>query len=850
MIGQVLRHYRIEERLGAGGMGVVYRAFDTHLDRSVAIKVLPASALADPERRIRFVHEAKAASALSHPNIVTIHDIDTAMDGEHPVDYIAMEYVAGKTLDQLIGRKGMRVIDVLKYGSQIADALTAAHAAGIVHRDLKPANIMVTDQGLVKLLDFGLAKLTEPSEPDVFAPTESVKLETEQGTILGTVAYMSPEQAEGHRVDARSDIFSFGAVLYEMATGKRPFTGDSKLSTLASILRQETPPVVSSGEPVPRELDRIIARCLKKTAQRRWQSMADIKVALDELREEIASGQLTEAEKIQPPPVPKRRWRWVWPVVALLALATGVDVGSLLLKSPPPSFQRLTFRLGDVNAAKFAPDGQTIVYSARWSGAPSTIFSTRVGSRESRSFDLPESKLLSINSSGEMAILLGVGGPATLARVPLAGGAPREILENVSDADWSPDGTNLAVVHTVGRHNRVEFPIGHVLYQNDAHPPYCVRVSPKGDAVAFFDLDAEAGDYSVVAVDLQGKKHVLSQGWRNMGQGIEWSPNGDEVWFCAAKTGGDPALRAVTLSGKERIVIQTPIFMAIYDVARDGRVLIVAALSRIGISYFPDGKQERDLSWLDTSMLYDSSSDGKTILFTEVLYGDGRNPAIYLRKTDGSPAVRLGDGVHPSLSPDGKWIVCTRNNAGELVLLPTGAGEVRPLTTPGMRYDRAEWFPDGKRILFTGSTSNHPMRTYAQGLDGSPPSPVTPEGVRASRVSPDQKSVVINASGKLLLQPLSGGEPRTIAEVQPGDTVIRWSADGRYLFYKRAEGDAAASIFRLEVASGRSELWRQLRPADPAGVSMVSVSITPDGSSYGYSFQRDLTNLYLGEGLK
>src|SRR5689334_20682351 len=443
MIGQVLRHYRIEERLGAGGMGVVYRAFDTHLDRSVAIKVLPASALADPERRIRFVHEAKAASALSHPNIVTIHDIDTAMDGDHPVDYIAMEYVAGRTLDQLIGRKGLKVAEVLKYGSQIADALTAAHAAGIVHRDLKPANIMVTDQGLVKLLDFGLAKLTEPSEPDVFAPTESVKLETEHGTILGTVAYMSPEQAEGHRVDARSDIFSFGAVLYEMATGKRPFTGDSKLSTLASILRQEAPPVISSSEPVPRELGRIIARCLKKTAQRRWQSMADIKVALDELQEEIASGQLSEAEKIQPPPVSQRRWRWVWPVVALLALATGVDVGSLLLKSPPPSFQRLTFRLGDVNAAKFAPDGQTIVYSARWSGAPSTIFSTRIGNRESRSLDLPESKLLSISSTGEMAILLGINGPATLARVPLAGGAPREILENVSDADWSPDGTSL-----------------------------------------------------------------------------------------------------------------------------------------------------------------------------------------------------------------------------------------------------------------------------------------------------------------------------------------------------------------------------------------------------------------------
>src|SRR6202790_1350076 len=246
MIGQTLQHYRIETKLGAGGMGVVYRALDTHLDRAVAIKILPVAAVGNAARRARFAQEARSASALSHRNIITIYDVDTGEIDGQPVEFIAMEYVAGKTLDKLIGRKGLRLNEALRYAIQIADGLAAAHGAGIVHRDLKPANIIVNEQGEVKILDFGLAKLTEAEEPDMYAATQSIHvdaaLKTEAGTILGTVAYMSPEQADGHNVDARSDIFSFGGVLYEMVTGRRAFPGNSKLSTLASVLHTEPAP--------------------------------------------------------------------------------------------------------------------------------------------------------------------------------------------------------------------------------------------------------------------------------------------------------------------------------------------------------------------------------------------------------------------------------------------------------------------------------------------------------------------------------------------------------------------------------------------------------------------------------
>lgn len=855
MIGKSLRSYRIEAKLGAGGMGVVYKAVDSRLGRTAAIKILSTSAMS-AERERRFVQEAKAASSLNHPNIVTIYDIDTQdVDGK-PMQYIAMEYVAGETLDQLIGKKGLRIRDVLKYAIQIADALAAAHAAGIVHRDLKPSNVIVTPQGVVKILDFGLAKLTEAGEADAYAETmhgEGSPL-TEEGTILGTVAYMSPEQADGKTVDSRSDVFSFGSVVYEMATGHRAFSGGSKLSSLSAVLFKDPQPASQTVADIPPELDRIIGRCLKKDPERRWQTMADVKVALEELRDELDSSNFAHA--IPSPVVGRTSRARVWTGLGVLA---GVLLGVALHLSyqraysrpaEPPSFQRLTFRRGDVTSAKFAP-GETVVYSAEWDGAPSTLFSAQPGNREARALALPSARVLAISPSGEMAILLGGEDVGTLARVPFGGGSPRQVLEGVSGADWGPDGDSLAVVRAVGGKFRLEYPIGTVLYETEKRPPMMPRVSTDGKLVAFFDFDVEVGDYSLCIVGSSHPRQVLSHGWRAIGA-LNWSPDDREVWFSGGQLGGDPALFAVTLSGVRRLVTQTGGIIVMQDVARDGRVLLSTVNSRLGILYLPPkGGPERDLAWLDSSLIYELSNDAQSLVFVELSNGQGRNSAIYLRKTDGSPAVQLGYGNRPALSPDGKWVACIHHELerSRLMLLPTGPGESQFAKIDGMHFDGVEWFPDNKRILFTGNETGHQTRSWIYDLETNKTSPVTPEGTRGMRVSPDSQWFVTLDPHKLLLSPVGGGNSKTVIDLQAGESVVRWSGDGRYLFLQQRD-PAGIKISRLEIATHRKEPWLVVKVPEPGAQFFGPLALSADGKACAATFQRDLANLFLVRGLK
>ena len=862
--GTMVGPYQIQGLLGSGGMGDVYKARDTRLGRTVAVKALPVRGMVGGARE-RLLREAQAASALNNPHIVTIYDVLS----EGGRDTIVMEYLDGETLDVLIARKDTPLRDLLEYAIEIAGALAAAHSAGIVHRDIKPGNIMVVQTGggqttsgerIVKVLDFGLAKQTE-SKPAAAAVL------TQEGMILGTVAYMSPEQAEGRAVDTRSDVFSFGSVLYEMLTGVAAFHGETAASTIATILRDQPTAARMIAPQIPAELDWIIALCLKKSPQRRWQSMADLKVALEEARDKIESGKGEETVGVRAPSPVRQEPRFAWFGRQGMALAGLAMAGALALggywgrRTAPivtPEYERVTFRRGDVTSARFTSDGQTIVYSAEWDGGPSTIYSTRTGSRESRSMGLPPAKILALSPAGELAILAGgfssTQNPGTVSRVPLAGGAPREFLENVIDGDWV-DKTDLAVIRTQGAVHRVEFPLGTVVYEvGGRRPPCCMRVSPKGDGLAFFLLDNEAGDWTMIYVPRGGKAKILTRGWRAVGK-LAWAPDGSEIWFVAGTTGGNPALRAVTTSGRERVLAHTPGWLVLYDVSRDGRVLATQVNSRIALSFRgPDDLAERDLSWMDTSRIYDISADGKNLLFGELSSGEGRNPAIYLRKSDGSPAVRLGNCSRPALSPDSKWVACIHadGRSSTMMLLAVGAGEVRRLPNEGFRYEQVEWMPDGGSLLFSGVKGPGGLaRNYIQSVDGGATKPAAPEGVTVGRVSPDGKVAVrIHGGGIHLLELTGSGSSRKIATAESGESAIRWSADGRSLFTAVRDGSASFRLYRVDVSTGSRSLWKELKTPDPVGVTMFSVVMTPDGGSYGYSYQRDVSDLYTISGVR
>ncbi len=854
--GQRIGAYEIVSVIGAGAMGTVYRARDTTLNRDVALKVLPPLFALDPRRVARFRREANVLAALNHPNIAAIHTFEES-DGVHA---LALELVDGPTLADRIALGPLPLQEAILIGGQIAEALEAAHEKGIIHRDLKPANIKITSNGIVKVLDFGLAKAWEGASEDQLAaaPTLTATLDREH-SILGTPAYMSPEQARGRTLDKRTDVWSFGCVLFEMLTGQGAFGDDTISDTLARVLERDVD-WHALPSPTPTRLRDLLRRCLQKDVARRLRDMGDARLELDEA--------LTTSEE---PAVLRSRRLGVLPIVVTLGLLALTAAGTYFVTnsrtSTAPAFRQLTFRHGLVGGARFSSDGQTVVYRATWSGAPPELFLIRPESLQSGSIGLTNAGIYSVSSRGELAVSLGCrlnwgDCLGTLARVPMTGGSPREMRKDVLGADWSPDGQQLAVVSFNDNRYRLEYPVDKVLYQakgwiTDA------RVSPGGDRIAFLDHD-QLGDSagSVSIVDLNGHLTTLSSGWRSL-FGLAWSPSGDEVWFSGSRAGkgGTSTLYAAKLSGQQRTVFSSPGTLRLNDISRDGRrVLLTRGTSRGRVMWAgADGAGEHDLSWFDYSTVADLSSDGSTLLFYEWGEGVGGRPTIFIRKTDGGDAVRLGDGRPLALSPDTRWVAAIQDNQPQpLVLLPTGTGDVRRMPKGSIveYLDWAAWSPDGRKILFAGRESGDVQRTYIQDVDGGGPRPLTPDGFVGIVLSPDGRSiVVVDRYGEYYVTSTdASAEPRPLEGYRDGDVPLQWSADGRYVFVREA-GNLTLRIHTLNLSTGIRQFWKEMVPPDPAilidiGSDPGQVRLTPDGKAYAYSHWSFAGELYVAEGLR
>jgi serine/threonine protein kinase len=893
-------------------MGEVYLARDIKLNRDVALKFLPEVFAQNPERMARFQREAQVLASLNHPNIAAVYGLEESggtralvmelVEGSTLADLIAagvapgfrragadpspatagsgqalkVGATSGATVGATVGaqRAPLQLDESLHIARQIAEALEYAHERGIIHRDLKPANIKITPEGTVKILDFGLAKALDPAASMSISPTAALQnsptltAATQVGVILGTAAYMSPEQAKGKAVDRRADIWAFGCVLYEVLTGKQAFSGETVSETLATVLMKE-PDWSQLPESTPPRLRDLLRRCLNKDAKQRLRDIGEARITIEETLGSPDAGAIPASPLPQAPALakwPRRKWLAALSVaMALVALgaAGGWLLGRKSSVNEPPEFHQLTFDLGLIYSARFAPEGQAIYYSAGWNGLPVQLYATQPNGPESRPLGLGNSALFAVSPS-QMAVSIGckdifIGDcSGTLAVVPLSGGAPREVADNVISADWGVDGSELAAIRQVGEKFEVEFPLGKVIYQSASWLDF-VRVSPHGDAVAFVAYSGWSADAGEVVILNRVGREIVRSGTFISVEGLAWAPRDNEVWFGATLSSGwANSIHGLSLSGKDRVVLRLPGMLRLHDVWRDGRMLLSQEVWRDGTKFrTATDPKDRDLSWLDSSDVTDLSPNGKDIAF----FGWGEASAessAYMRRTDGSPPVKLGKGEVSAFSPDGKWLlVNVPGNPSRLVLLPTGAGEPRELNPFGIhQFATPGWMPEGTGIYFAGN-DGHDWRLYLQDLSGDAPRSFTPpisvftKGYESHLVSPDGKlAFARDVNGKAWLYPLTRGEPRPVAGLAPNDVWINWSDDGRF-GYVSQDDITHAEVFRIDLATGRRQLITELGPSDPAGLTaIVPVRITPEGKFYAYSYNRALSSLFLVRGVK
>jgi len=902
---EMLGPYKISGLLGEGGMGAVYRARDTRLHRDVAIKVLTAITLDDQERLARFEQEARATGMLNHPNLLTIFDV-----GNHNgTPFLVSELLEGETLHSRLAKGALSPRKAVEIGAQMAQGLAAAHDKGVVHRDLKPDNVFISREGRVKILDFGIAKLNPKSGTD--GPTFQVAA-TEPGMVLGTVGYMSPEQVRGENVDQRSDIFSFGTILYEMLTGERAFKRNSAIETLSAILKEEPRDLTEVLPNIPPSLERLVRRCLEKDRELRFQSAGDLAFNL----ETMSSMAMPSSTLSQPMPAPHTTGtnsppspvatmtptiRTAAPTAHRTAMTSATaapgetkahpttirprtvltkpkrHVSSILIgllfivaiagaafggwwfathssgEQQELTFRRITFRRGDVRGARFTPDGDSIVYAAAWEGQPSALFVASRQSPEARPLGINDAELLAVSKTSELAIMLRrdhITGIGTLARIPLAGGMPREVSDSTLRADWMPDG-NLAALRVANGKYRIEAPVGTLQYET-IHQILEMRVAGDG-RIAF--VETVNGKNILTLLDNK-KADPIAYGWSHGLTGIAWAADGKSILLTATDTGAPPALYSVTLAGDVKLASRLTGLMRLYDISSAGRVLLSNGMWRAALQYQPPGEStERDVSWLDWSIATDLSPDGKTILFNETREGGGDKSGMYIRRLDAPTPVRLGDGISDALSPDGKWVLS--HNGAKLVLLPTGTGEARELKLSGQFDNGAVWLPDSRRVILAGSVDKKGYQLHLIDTLDETTKAITPEGMggdayRPFAVSPDGRFVAgVTAQQTIAMYSIDGSvQASDVAGAATGEIPITFSADGTMLYVYRPTV-VPAKIVRIKLATGAREDWKTFTPADPAGVYKINpVFITPDGTAYVYDALRTQSELYVAEGVR